>query len=145
MADPCIPYKEEASHITGKVKTTQVVSKTFVKVSGVQLGSPELGLVADGASDKSGVYQVDPCVSGDAGLIPLGVAAYDCPVGGLLTIIREGIVPVTNGAAITAGQYVEMNTAGKVIPHNTGTIIGIAMDSQSTVGGDTPILLLLQG
>ena len=62
----------------------------------------------------------------DAGKV-LGVAAFDAAVGAQVSVIGEGVVPVTAGAAITAGAEVEVGTGGKAITLASGKAVGRAL------------------
>jgi hypothetical protein len=145
MANDCIKFKEEGDHITCKADGAAVVGKTFVDISGAKTSTlltsgQGSGLVSDASSDKSNVYKAKT-IAGSAGKRCLGVAAFDAASGALFTVIREGIVPITCAASITAGVEVEIDAAGKVIPLNMGVAVGKAMNTQTTVGGDAEILL----
>jgi hypothetical protein len=59
----------------------------------------------------------------------------------MFTVLREGILPITCGAAITAGSEVEIDASGRVINIAAGIAVGLAMDTQATVGADAEILL----
>jgi len=148
MANDCIPFKEEGDRITGKVTPAAgATGKRLAVITGprtstlVAAGLQGAGLVSDASTDKANVYSVGQCVT--AGVRALGVFAYDAPQNAMVTIIREGIVPVTAGAAITAGQDLDADTSGRVVPHSTGIVVGTAMDTQATVGNDCEVLLLL--
>jgi len=148
MANDCIPFKEEGDRITGKVTPAAgATGKRVAVITGprtstyVAAGSQGAGLVADASTDKSNVYSVGQATV--AGVRGLGVFAFDVPQNGMATIIREGIVPITAGAAITAGQDLDVDAQGRVVPHTTGIVIGTAMDNQATVGNDAEVLLLL--
>lgn len=146
MANECIPFKEDGEHVSGKVKTAQITGKRLVNISGPRTSGGVQGLVPDSATDKSGVYQIDQNTV--AGEYSLGVAAYDADVGVIVGVICAGIVPITAGAAITAGQLVMSDSQGRVVPwvfaaSDANQIIGIAMDSQATVGADCEVCLRL--
>jgi hypothetical protein len=152
MANDCIKIKEEGDAITCEA-TAAVTGKKFVYVSGprtsggigatgtVPAGSVGAGLVADATVDKSAVYKAQNTGAGQAAKRQLGVAAFDAPLGGLFTVLREGILPITCSAAITGGQEVEVASGGTVIPLAAGIAVGLAMDTQATVGADAEILL----
>jgi hypothetical protein len=152
MANDCIKIKEEGDAITCEA-TAAVTGKRFVYVSGartsggigatgtVPAGQQGAGLVADATVDKSAVYKAQNVGAGQAAKRALGVAAFDAPIGGLFTVLREGILPITCGAAITAGSEVEIDAQGRVINIAAGIAVGVAMDTQATVGADAEILL----
>jgi hypothetical protein len=101
------PYFE-----TGDVSfraTAAVTGKRFIAPSGDVTGGPGL------STDVSNLFRMAHC---GAGLKPAGVAKYDVANG------DEGgcygqpgrIVPVTSGAAVTAGAEVMSDANGKAIP-----------------------------
>lgn len=72
-----------------------------------------------------------------AGAGAAGVVAEDTPAGEYAPVDMVGITIVTAGAAITAtagGTLVEVGTGGKAITKDTGTAVGVAMDSASADG-----------
>jgi hypothetical protein len=88
--------------------------------------------------------QVDerPAVSpAGAGVAVLGVAAYDAPLGGGVTVYRKpSVMPVTAGAALTAGQQVQSDAAGRAIPLAAGIAVGFAL-ADAANGADAKIAL----
>jgi hypothetical protein len=147
MANDCIPYKEEADRITGKVTPAagatgkRIAVVTGPRTSTLVASGQGQGLVADASADKANVYSVGQATV--AGARALGVFAFDAPQNAMVTIIREGIVPITAGAAITAGVDLDSDNQGRVVPHTTGIIVGTALDTQATVGADCEVVLLL--
>jgi len=57
-------------------------------------------------------------------------------------IIREGIVPITTSAAITAGQLVQVAADGTIVPVSTGVAIGTACDDAAS-GADAEVALFI--
>ena len=112
MANECIPLYQPGEHITAAVATA-VTGKTFVDISGATLNPATGALIS-----------VAPATA--AGKI-LGVAAFDAAVGAQVPVIGEGVVPVTAGAAITAGAEVEVGTGGKAITLASGKAVGRAL------------------
>lgn len=153
MANECIPTKSPALTVTGQA-TAAVTGKRFVVVSGPRIG----GGIAGGSSvvttpqiagydtttlsgDISDVYQVAPAAT--SGSAVLGVAGQDIPVGQVNLIYKVGqghILPVTAGAAITAGQEVQTDAQGRAIPLAGGKAVGYAVDSAAS-GADAEIVL----
>lgn len=70
------------------------------------------------------------------------MACYDAAINEVFPIANGPgmIVPVTAGAAITAGQEVEVGTAGQAIPLAAGKSVGLAVDSAAN-GADAAIRL----
>ena len=153
MANDCIKIKEEGDHITCMADGgLAVTGKRFVYISGPRhsggigisgnvVSGQGQGLVADATADKSAVYMAKQVDATWVAKRALGVASFDAPAGGLFTAIREGIVPVTAGAAITGGNELQTDNQGRVIPLAAGVAVGLAMDSQATVGNDVEVLL----
>lgn len=154
MANDCIPTKQPAETITCQA-TVAVVGKTFVKISGPRLGgglrggTTAVALAGPGygpntlSTDLADVYQVRPAtVSGEA---CLGVASQDAAVGGpVFRVYKFGqglILPITAGAAITAGTEVQTDATGRAIPLAAGKALGYAVDSASGAGVDCEIAL----
>ena len=149
MANDCIKIKEDGDHITCEADGAAVTGKRFVYVSGTRTSTlvasgQGAGLVADASADKSNVYRVKNVAT--LGVRGLGVAAFDAAQGTMVNVIRTGIVPVTAGAAITAGQELMNDAQGRVIPwvfaaSMANAKIGMAMADQATVGNDAEVLL----
>lgn len=100
MANDLIPFKEDGERVTC-TPSTAVVGKTCVSISGDR--------------NADGTYTIAP--SGAGGKV-FGIAAWDCPVGGRVTVVTVTsghIVPVTTSGVITAGQSVKPAAGGTVI------------------------------
>lgn len=96
-----IPFKEDAERVTC-TPSVAVTGKTFVVISGDR--------------NADGTYTIAP--AGVGGKV-FGVAAWDCPVGGKVTVVTLAsghIVPVTAGAALAAGDSVVSDAAAEAIP-----------------------------
>lgn len=130
-ANECIPYYKPGADITA-VPTAAVTGKRFVVISANRAAGPALN-----ASTGGGNIQVAPA---GAGARAIGVAARDQVVGKHVRVIREGVVPVTAGAVITAGQEVESNAAGQAVPLATGKSLGVALSGAAS-GADAQIAL----
>ena len=112
MANECIPLYQPGKHITAAVATA-VTGKTFVDISGATLNPATGALISVAPATAAGKV--------------LGVAAFDAAVGAQVLAIGEGVVPVTAGAAITAGAEVEVGTGGKAITLASGKAVGRAL------------------
>ena len=112
MANECIPLYQPGEHITAAVATA-VTGKTFVDISGATLNPATGALISVAPATAAGKV--------------LGVAAFDAAVGAQVLAIGEGVVPVTAGAAITAGAEVEVGTGGKAITLASGKAVGRAL------------------
>lgn len=119
----CTPYYDDGEDITGFC-TAAVIGKRFLKVSADRpTGGPA------GVSDDigGGNIKVAPCAAGDQAF---GVSSHDQLINKLVGVIRgQKVVPVTAGAAISAGQLVQSDAVGKAVPYvppNT-TAVGAAV------------------
>lgn len=133
MANDCIPFKRPGEDITGHA-TAAVTGKRFLRISANRTSGPGLSNTAEGS-----VYSVAPAAAGGE---VIGVAKYDAPLNSKVGVIRGGIVPVTAGAALTAGQAVQSDGTGQAIPLAAGIRCGIAMSGASG-GQDAEIALQL--
>jgi hypothetical protein len=73
---------------------------------------------------------------------PAGVAKYDVSSGATGGMHGQPgmIVPVTAGAAITAGQQIQSDATGQAIPLASGPIAGLAMSGCAS-GADCQVKL----
>lgn len=130
----CMPYYEPGQRITMQA-SADVLGKRFVRVTGNRQNGP-------GVSDSilGGNYvAANVSTSGDPAA---GVAEYNAVTGKKFGVITTGaVVPVTAGAAITAGQEVQSDNVGRAIPLAAGRPLGYAMSGQATVGSDVDIKL----
>lgn len=119
-ANEAIPYWDPADSITCYAKAA-VTGKRFVSISGAR---------------KNGQPQVSPTGNGLGSC--LGIAAYDAAADAQVLVWRDPIVPVTAGAALTAGQLVQSDANGQAIVKAAGICLGMALDDAG-VGEDCPI------
>ncbi len=133
MANDCIPIYRPGEDVTGRASAA-ITGKRFLKISGNRTSGPGLSATAEG-----GLYQVAPC---DAASHPVGVAKYDAASGKNVGIISTGVVPVTCGATITAGQAVQSDATGQAIPLAAGVKAGVAM-SAGVTASDVEIKLTI--
>lgn len=119
----CIPFYDEGDEITAQVDVA-VSGKTFVKINNNIQSGP--GLSGATVSGGGGNVRVAPATAAGRSF---GVAAYDAPVGGKVTVLRApGIVlPVVAGAAIAAFQEVEIGANAKAVPLAAGKAVGYAL------------------
>lgn len=107
-----------------------VVGKTFGMCSATIQSGPVITTVTLPATYDGGNLQAATCT---AALKADGVFAYDAAITTVVPLIRSGaIVPVTSGAAITAGAQVEVGSSGKAVTLASGIAVGKAW---STVAG----------
>ena len=132
MANDCIPYYKPGQDLPAACSAA-VIGKRFLKVSGNRQSGPGLSSTAEGSN-----YQVAQCVAGDKAI---GVAMYDAPINGKVGVVREGIVPVTSGAAVAAGVEVQSDANGKAITLAAGKANGIAMSGVGATDLDLEVLL----
>jgi hypothetical protein len=109
MANDMTRTKEPGQDVTCEV-TAAVVGKTFVRISGAR--AFRFNVLATTATGN--LYKVATAAAGGAAL---GVAKYDqATVGGKVGVARGGFCVVTAGSAITAGQFIMSDGAGKAVP-----------------------------
>ena len=113
MANECIPLYQPGKHLTATVAGAAVTGKTFVDISGATLNPATGALISVATATAAGKI--------------LGVAAFDAGLAAQLSVIGEGVVPVTAGAAITAGAEVEVGASGKAITLASGKAVGRAL------------------
>lgn len=128
----CIPFLEPGDRWTGHASAA-VRGKRFVKISGNRQSGPGLATTTEG-----GNYLV---AEAGAGQEVVGVASYDAAINTKVPVISYGVVPVTAGAAITAGVAVESDAQGRAIPLASGIRVGVAMTAASGAGVDAEIKL----
>jgi hypothetical protein len=124
MANECVPHWMPGD-VLGCHASAAVTGKRFVKVTGVPVeGNPRVG----------------PTVAGDK---PLGVADRDVAIAEKVGVYSQPgiVVPVTAGAAITAGQEVQSDASARAIPLAAGKVAGMALNDQATVGSDVMVKL----
>lgn len=153
-ANECIPTKSPATTVTGQA-TGAITGKRFVVISAARVGGGLTGgtsqVTTSGpgygantlSTDVADVYQIaQASVSGSAAL---GVAGWDTAAGGILDKVYKcgvgHILPITAGAAITAGQEVQTDASGRAIPLAAGKALGYAVDAASGAGVDCEIVL----
>ena len=126
------PFYEEGDELTCYC-TAAVVGMTFVKISGPrQPGGPNLvgGAITDAV--VGGNVSVAPAAAGDK---VFGVAMYDQAIGNLVPVYRHPkVMPVTAGAALTAGQEVQSDANGNAIPLAAGKAAGQVLDACASAG-----------
>lgn len=134
----CIPFFEPSDRPTGYC-VAAVTGKRFVKIA----NTPSGGLA--GTENM----QITPAVAATDNVI--GVAGYDGAIGDQVPVLCNGMtVPVTVGAAVTAGTKVTSDAQGRAIPYVAGGTIGtdpqpvgVAVEDQATVGNDCAIKLFI--
>lgn len=140
MLNECIPLYEPGRAITAEAEAA-VTGKRFVDITDPMSSGPGLSDTAEGGNIV--------CSHATAGGKAIGVSSYDAAIEGKFYVITGGVVPVTADGAITAGQEVEVGTAGKAKTRaGTGTRAqGVAINSCADgedcfvilgVGGDSP-------
>jgi hypothetical protein len=137
MTNECIPTKEGAytQKITVHAGYT-MVGKTFSGPLTSRQSGGLGGLAADplAAGDGSNlICPAAPAANGEVG----GVIGWDVASGGKAPLIRGSgtMLPVTSGAAVTAGQEVMVDNQGRVIPYVSAAGNRRVGKAHSTVGG----------
>lgn len=111
------------------------------RISGVATAAITGGQVLKVSAARADGENIHVAPAG-AGDVAFGVAGTDAANGATVPVIREGIVGLKAGAAITAGQAVQVDAAGVVIPLAAGVAIGVAIDDIAN-GATGPVALSL--
>ena len=130
MANDLIPFREDSERVTC-TPSTAVIGKRLVSISG--------------DANADGTYTIAPTGAGGKAF---GVAAWDSPIGGKVTVIVVGsgfTVPITTGAAVVAGDSLVSDATGQVITAagTAGSVqhaSGIALTGAAS-GADAQVLL----
>lgn len=123
LANECIPFYESGDRVTGRA-SADITGKTLVKISGARGSDGSLAIAPATAAAKA-----------------FGVAAHDCASGDVVTVIRDGIVPITaTNATISAYGEVEVATGGKVVAKSSGIAIGYVV-TDCAANGDAQVAL----
>lgn len=93
-------------------------SKITCKASGAITGKTLVKLAAGGAD------QCPVVAAAAAGDTAYGVAGWDVKDGEKVTVYRRGVLSVTAGAALKAGESVEVGAGGKAVKVTTGRPVG---------------------
>ncbi len=113
-ANICVPLFKSGEKDQTYRTTAIVVGKTFAAVSGDIESGPVITTAVLPATYDGGNMRAATC---GLGAKPCGVFAYDAASGAIVPVIGKGATaPVTSGSAITAGQEVQSDAAGKAIP-----------------------------
>jgi hypothetical protein len=141
-ANECIPYFEPGAAITAKAEAA-VVGKRFVDISDDIEGS---GSSPPNSLDDSPTGGSIVCSPATAAGHALGVASYDAGAGAdFYVLCQPGVVlPVTADGALTAGQQVEVGTAGKALAQDAGRPVGRVL-ADAADGTDAMILFYGHG
>jgi hypothetical protein len=98
-----------ARAITGEA-TGVIAARRFVKPSGNRTSGGNLAVAQAAAGDR-----------------PLGVAADDAPIGGLVRVARGGVVKCIAAGAVAAGAAVQVGAGGAVSTAAAGVVVGLAV------------------
>ncbi|MGL3805853.1 capsid cement protein [Paeniglutamicibacter sp. R2-26] len=112
-------FTNSEKRVTGTA-TAALVGKTFI---GIAVG---------------GTDQNPNLKTATAGSRPFGVAGWDVALGEKVTIFKKGIVSVTAGAALSAGDEVEVGANGKAIKLAAGKAVGQVL-ADAASGADAAV------
>jgi hypothetical protein len=79
-----------------------------------------------------GEFQVPAVATCGAGEKAYGLLDGDAADGDLRRVVFDGDWEITAGAAVTAGQVVQSDAQGRVVPHTTGVAVGVAGAAAAT-------------
>jgi hypothetical protein len=123
MANEVTPFWDPGDAITCSPETA-VTGKRFVVISGPRAG---------------GLPLISPAGAGEA---VFGVAAQDAATGIAVNVHRVGVVPVTSGEALTAGDLVASDATGKAVIAGAGKrVVGLCLDD-ALIATDAVIALI---
>lgn len=105
--------------------TAAVTGKRFVKIS------------------TNGTVPNPNVAPAGAGEAVFGVSSNDTPVGGYCMAPSEGVLTVTAGEALTAGDIIQSGANGVAVKHATGIPVGQVL-FDATSGADAFVKLNLQ-
>lgn len=106
--------------------------KITCKASGAVTGKTLVKLAAGGAD------QCPVVATAAAGDLAYGVAGWDVKDGEKLTVYRRGVLSITAGAALKAGDQVEVGASGKAVKVATGKPVG-QVHADATNGADAAV------
>lgn len=108
-ANECIPWFEPGTNPTVHATPAAIRGKRFVEVSAAAQGS---GPLLSATSEGGNIVAQEASANTDRAL---GVAAHDAAIGEKVMVFRQGVVPVTSGAAVTAGARVVSDSQGRAV------------------------------
>lgn len=79
-----------------------------------------------------GAFQVPAVSTCGAGEKPYGLLDGDAVDGESRRVVFDGDWEITAGAAVTAGQPVQSDAQGRVVPATTGVVVGVAAAAAAT-------------
>lgn len=136
IANECIPYYEPGARLTVSAGTA-LVGKRFVDISATIEAGPALNTGVGGGNIV--------CAPATAKGLAIGVAAYDAAITteGSVICAPGTVLPVIADGPITAGDEVEVGTAGKAkTKSSTGQAVGRAL---KTVTDGQEAMIILYG
>src|SRR4051794_27191456 len=105
LVNELIPWEEDADRLPCQA-TAAVTGKRFVNASASRISGPMIPATAQiGASDPTDGGRIQAAHATAAGH-SIGVSSWDAAIGEGFTAVREGVLPVTLGANVNAGQAV---------------------------------------
>lgn len=124
MANECIPLYDDGDKVS-VVCTVAVTGKKFVDIT-----------TAGFDAVNNSLQVALPTAGGTV----FGIAGRDAPIGALVDVIRVGnplVVPATTGATVTAGQRLQVDATGAVVPLITAVSAApvITLGTTASTGG----------
>jgi hypothetical protein len=138
MANECIPVYDPGQAVTCHADAA-ITGKQFVRVSAAKQAGSDL--TPQGADQTGGGnVRVDQTFTPGTAVPAFGVADRDAALGNKVGALRAGVVPVTCGAAVTAGTRVMPDATGRAIPYAAGagpdiaSAAGLALTTTTAAG-----------
>ena len=91
-----------------------------------------------GKTAPGGADQCPVVTTAAAGDLAYGVAGWDVKDGEKLTVYRRGVLSITAGAALKAGDQVEVGASGKAVKATAGKPVG-QVHADATNGADAAV------
>ncbi len=131
MANEAVPFFFPGDALPAVAGSGGVTGKTFVAPTGP---------LSAGLGTAGGYPTVVTC---GASAKPVGVAGFDAIATAQVSVYTEGVIPVTAGANLSAGQEVMSDASGHAIVWDTTLAhakAGLCL-GDTTSGNDAPIVL----
>lgn len=138
MANECMPVYDPGAAVTAHADAA-ITGKQCVRVSAAKQAGSDL---TPGGADQTGGgnVRVDQTFTAGTAVPTFGIADRDAALGNKVGVLRGGVLPVTCGAAVTAGTRVMPDATGRAIPYAAGAgpdiaaVLGLALTTTTGAG-----------